>query len=262
MLLTLDIGNTNILVGLFDGSSLTAHWRLTTDRNRTGDELRLDIRSLLKEADVDGTRIRGVAVSSVVPSLNQPLINGLGAFSDAPIRFLSAANCPIPLQVDDPRAVGADRIANCIAAHDLVRGPALVIDFGTAVTFDLVSKDGAFLGGAIAPEMLLAARALTDRAAQLHAVALDVPDSVVGKTTEANLQAGIVLGFFDLVDGLVKRFQREADEKLTVIATGGRGKLFADRLDRIETYVPFLTVEGLRLWWERASQRPFLPDRE
>ena len=254
MLLTLDVGNTHIVVGLFDGPQLTAHWRLTTDRNRTSDELRLDIRNLLSEANVDGTRIRGVAISSVVPSLNQPLLDGLGAFSDAPVRFLSASRSPIPLHVDDPRSVGADRIANCIAAHNLVSGPALVIDFGTAVTFDLVSQDGAFLGGAIAPEMRLAARALTNRAAQLHAVTLDVPPSVIGKTTETNLQAGVVLGFLDLVDGLIRRFRCEAGQGLTVLATGGRGKLFAERLDQIETYVPFLTVEGLRLWWERTSQ--------
>ena len=250
MLLTLDIGNTNIVVGLFDGSRLAAHWRLTTDRNRTSDELRLDIRNLLGEANVNGSRIRGIAIASVVPSLNEPLLDGLGAFSDAPIRFLSAASSPIPLRVDNPRSVGADRIANCIAAHHLVSAAALVIDFGTAVTFDLVSKEGAFLGGAIAPEMLLAARALTNRAAQLHAVILDVPCSVIGKTTEANLQAGVVLGFLDLVDGLIKRFRREADDELVVIATGGRGKLFAERLEEIETYAPFLTVDGLRLWWE------------
>ncbi|MBN1858223.1 type III pantothenate kinase [Candidatus Bipolaricaulota bacterium] len=250
MLLTLDIGNTHIVVGLFEGPRLAAHWRLMTDRNRTSDELRLDIRGLLGEANVDGSRIVGIAVSSVVPSLNQPLLDGLGAFSDAPIRFLSAANSPILLHVDDPRSVGADRIANCIGAHHLIDGPALVIDFGTAVTFDLVSETGAFLGGAIAPEMLLAARALFDRAAQLHAVVLDVPPSVVGKTTEANLQAGIVLGFLDLVDGLIKRFRREVDGALTVISTGGRGKLFAEQLSGIETYVPFLTVDGLRLWWE------------
>lgn len=250
MLLTVDIGNTHIVVGLFDGSQLAAHWRLTTDRRRTSDELRLDIRNLLNEANVDGSSIRGIAVASVVPSLNHPLADGLGVFSEAPIRFLSAAESPIPLRVDDPRSVGADRIANCIAAHHLVDGPALVIDFGTAVTFDLVSKAGEFLGGAIAPEMMLAARALTDRAAQLHAVLLDVPESVIGKTTDANLQAGIVLGFLDLVDGLIKRFRREVGDKLTVLATGGRGKLFAECLKEIESYVPFLTVDGLRLWWE------------
>ncbi len=254
MLLTLDVGNTHIVVGLFNGPKLTAHWRLTTDRNRTSDELRLDIRNLLGEANADGTRIRGIAVSSVVPSLNQPLLDGLGAFSDAPVRFLSPNRSPIPLHVEDPRSVGADRIANCIAAHDLVNGPALVIDFGTAVTFDLVSEDGAFEGGAIAPAMQLAATALTNRAAQLYAVTLDVPPSIIGKTTETNLQAGIVLGFLDLVDGLIRRFRREAGQELTVIATGGRGKLFAERLDLIEMYVPFLTVEGLRLWWERTAE--------
>jgi len=167
------------------------------------------------------------------------------------------AELPVPLRFacDDPSRIGADRIANAIGGHALHGGPILVIDFGTATTFDLVSEDGAFLGGAIAPEMHLTARALTDRAAQLHAVALDVPKSVIGKTTAENLRAGIVLGFLDLIDGLISRFRAEYRADLRVAATGGRGKLFYEHLDAIERYEPFLTLTGLQRWWQATAER-------
>jgi len=145
--------------------------------------------------------------------------------------------------------VGADRIANCIAAHTLYGGPILVLDFGTATTFDLVAEDGSFLGGAIAPEMRLAARALTERAAQLHSVELKVPETVIGKNTVTNIQAGVVLGYLDLVDGLIRRFRNEVGTPLQVIATGGKGELFYRHLDSIQLYDPVLTLKGLRMWW-------------
>jgi len=252
MLLTYDVGNTNIVVGLFDGDRLRAHWRFGSDRNRTGDELRLTTRSLLAEAGVEPTTIDGIAVASVVPSLNVPLRGGLAALIDGPVRFLTADTSPIALRVDQPQNVGADRIANCIAGHALHGGPLLVLDFGTAINFDLVSEDGAFLGGAIAPEMRLAARALTETAAQLHSVELTIPKSVVGKNTERNLQAGVVLGYLDLVDGLIARFREEVAPDLPVLATGGKGQLFHEQLDAIEHFDPFLTQKGLQLWWEQT----------
>ncbi|UCF09654.1 MAG: type III pantothenate kinase [Candidatus Bipolaricaulota bacterium] len=254
MLLALDIGNTNIVVGLFDRQELIGHWRLTTDRNRTADELRLTMCGLLRDAGIEAERVTGIAVASVVPSLHRPLLQGFEPLFACPPRFLRAEDEPIPLDVDEPTAVGADRIANCIAAHHRYPQSVLVIDFGTAVTFDLVSPDGAFLGGAIAPEMRLAARALVDRAAQLHSVALDVPESVIGRTTADNLRAGIAFGFLDLVGGLISRFRAEVEGPLRVIATGGKGELFARHLDAIEDYDPFLTLEGLRLWWETAAR--------
>ena len=161
MLLAYDVGNTNIVVGLFDGETLVSHWRFASDRNRTGDELRLTTRSLLAEADVSPKAVKGIAVASVVPSLNMPIRTGLAPLIDGPIRFLDADTAPIPLRVDQPLNVGADRIANSIAGHALHGGPLLILDFGTAINFDLVAEDGAFLGGAIAPEMHIAARALT-----------------------------------------------------------------------------------------------------
>jgi len=253
MLLTFDIGNTNTVVGLFEGDELAAHWRFTTDRNRTADELRLTTRSLLAEAGTEADRVEGLAVASVVPSLNRPLREGLGGLLPGEIRFLTHETSPIELRVDEPWSVGADRIANSIAGHHLHGGPILVIDFGTATTFDLVSEDGAFLGGAIAPEMYLTARALTDRAAQLPSVTLEIPRSVLGKTTTANLCAGVVFGFLDLIDGLIRRFRAECGEDLKVVATGGKGELFYQQLDAIEFYDPFLTLAGLQHWWSTGA---------
>jgi len=250
MILTGDVGNTQTVLGLFDGDDLVEHWRLTTDRNRTCDELAILVRRLLKDSERPTEDVGAVALSSVVPSLYRTLHGGLEKVFGTEPQFLTPSNCGVELAVDEPHAVGADRIANTIAAFDHVGGACLVIDFGTATNFDLVSEDGAFLGGAIAPEMEIAARALTDRAAQLHAFPLEIPTSVVGKTTTANLQSGIVLGFLDLVDGLIGRFLGEVPEIGRVIATGGKAELFAENLDSIDEYVPFLTLSGLRLWWE------------
>lgn len=254
MLLTYDVGNTNIVVGLFDKAELIAHWRFASDRNRTGDELRLTTRSLLDEARVTPANIRGIAVASVVPSLNVPLRDGLASLIEGPVRFLDAGTSDISLCVEQPRDVGADRIANCIAGHALYGGPLLILDFGTAINFDLVSEDGAFLGGAIAPEMRLAARALTETAAQLYSVELEIPESVVGKNTAHNLQAGVVLGYIDLVNGLIARFRREIAADLPVLATGGKGQLFHEQLDAIEYFDPFLTQKGLQIWWEQGAR--------
>jgi len=249
LLLVLDIGNTNIVLGTFDEDTLVHQWRVTTDRNRTADELRLTIRSLLAEADIDPANITGVAIASVVPSLNVPVMKGFESLVTGKIGFLTSETSPIALDVEAPHTVGADRIANCIAAHALYGGPILVLDFGTATTFDLADADGRFLGGAIAPEMQLAARALTDRAAQLHSVELTIPQSVIGKNTATNIQAGVVLGYLDLVDGLIGRFKRELDTPLQVLATGGKGELFYRNLDSIQHYDPVLTLKGLRIWW-------------
>ncbi|MBE0634528.1 type III pantothenate kinase [Candidatus Bipolaricaulota bacterium] len=249
MLLVLDVGNTNIVLGLFRGDVLMHQWRVTSHRNQTSDELRLTVRSLLAEAAVDSREIDGVAIASVVPSLNYPLATAFEPLVGENIGFLSAETSPIILDVETPHTVGADRIANCIAAYAAHGGPILILDFGTATTFDLAAQDGRFLGGAIAPEMRLAAQALTDRAAQLHAVELNVPASVIGKNTTTNIQAGVVLGYLDLVDGLIQRFKAEVSEPLQVIATGGKGEMFYQHLDSIEHYDPVLTLKGLQIWW-------------
>ncbi len=252
MILAYDIGNTNIVVGLFDGERIAGRWRFTTRRERTPDEMRLEARSALAEAGVGPSHIRGVAVASVVPALNAPLAEGLASLLEADVLWVDARTSPIRLDVDEPWSVGADRIVDCAAGYALYGGPLLVIDFGTAVTFNLVSKDGVFLGGAIAPEMRLAADALTQRAAQLFSVSLDAPETVIGRTTASNLQAGLVLGTFDLVAGLIARFKSEVGADLRVVATGGKGQFYRRHIDTIEIYDPDLTLKGLRLCWEKA----------
>ena len=254
ILLAVDVGNTNIVIGIFQHAKLAGHWRFTTDRNRTSDELRLTLRGLFEEIGIERDQIEGAVVASVVPSLSQPLRSALSAFAGDRVRCLNADTSPIELRVDEPWSVGADRIANCVAGYRIHGGPILAIDFGTAVTFDLVSEDGAFLGGAIAPEMRLAARALFDRAAQLHSVPLEIPSSVIGKTTASNIQAGIVLGFLDMVDGLIARFRQAVGDTLRVVATGGKGKLFHEQIEAIDLYEPFLTLDGLRICWETWTQ--------
>jgi type III pantothenate kinase len=255
MLLVLDVGNTNMVFGVFRGMDLVRQWRVTTDRNRTGDELRLITRSLLAEIGADPSEIVGVAIASVVPALNLPLTRAFETLVPVPVAFLTSATSSIGLRVETPHTVGADRIANAIGGHATYGGPLLVIDFGTAVTFDLVSEEGAFLGGAIAPEMSLAAHALTERAAQLHAVELTIPDSVIGKSTATNIQAGVVLGYIDLVGGLIRRFREEASADLRVVATGGRGEMYYRQIDAIELYDPVITLKGLRIWWSRRAER-------
>ncbi|MCX6093097.1 MAG: type III pantothenate kinase [Candidatus Bipolaricaulota bacterium] len=252
MILAYDIGNTNIVVGLLDGERIAGRWRFTTRRERTADEMRLEARSALAEAGVKADAIEGVAVASVVPALNAPLAAGLRSLFHSEVLWVDARTPPIRLDVDEPWAVGADRIVDCVAGYALYGGPLLVIDFGTAVTFNLISKGGAFLGGAIAPEMRLAADALTERAAQLFSVSLDVPESVIGRTTASNLRAGLVLGTFDLVAGLIARFRQEVDPALRVLATGGKGELYHEHIKAIEFYDPDLTLKGLRLCWEKA----------
>jgi type III pantothenate kinase len=252
VILAYDIGNTNIVVGLLDGETIVSRWRFTTRRERTADEVRFEMRNVLAEAGVAPGDIRGVAVASVVPALNPPLAAGLHSLFSCDALWVDARTSPLRLEVDEPWSVGADRIANCVAGYALYGGPLLVIDFGTAVTFDLVSRDGAFLGGAIAPEMQLAADALTQRAAQLFSVSLEAPNTVIGRTTASNLRAGLVLGFFDLVAGLIARFRSEVDPNLHVLATGGKGALYCEHIDTIQFYDPDLTLKGLRLCWEKA----------
>ncbi len=254
MLLAFDVGNTNTVVGLFDGPRLVGHWRYTTERSRTADELRLTARNLLAEDGLGVNDIEAIVVASVVPSLDRPLREGLQPLTVGEVRCLDHRCSPIELCVDEPWSVGADRIANSIAAHAAYAGPVLVIDFGTATTFDLIAEDGAFLGGAIAPEMHLTARALIDRAAQLPSVTLDVPQSVIGKTTAENLRAGLVFGFLDLVGGLIARFRAVSPLPLCVVATGGKGELFFRQLEAIEHFDPFLTLSGLRRWHEQVDR--------
>ncbi len=252
MLLAIDVGNTNITIGLFQEEKLTGQWRLSTDQHKTRDELGLRIGSLLEHDGFEGKHLRKIVVSSVVPYLNRPLKEGLRKYlGEEPVFLRPGEESPIDLEVDEPRAVGPDRIANCIGAHQIYGGPGLIIDFGTAINFDLYSGTGGFLGGAISPEMEVALEALYRKAALLPEIELAVPDSVVGKTTTQTMNAGFVLGFISMIEGMIKRFEESYREELNIVATGGKGELICGEIEKIEEYEEYLALEGLRIWWDK-----------
>ncbi|MFP4588920.1 MAG: type III pantothenate kinase [Candidatus Acetothermia bacterium] len=254
-MLAIDVGNTNITIGLFRNQELLGDWRLSTDQHKTRDELGLKIKSLLDSADFPYGSIEGIAVSSVVPYLNRALQEGLIKYLSSRPRFLRAEdNQLVEILLNEPQSLGADRVANCIAASRKHEGAILIIDFGTATSFDLVSPKAQFLGGAIAPEMEIAMEALYERAALLPEIELQMPAGVVGKTTEASMKSGFVFGFISLIEGMISRFKREHGEPLTVLATGGKGQLFAEQLESIDHYEDYLVLEGLRIWWNQLQK--------
>ncbi|MCS6936468.1 MAG: type III pantothenate kinase [Candidatus Bipolaricaulota bacterium] len=255
VLLALDVGNTMTKLGLFRSEKLLADFQLASNRERTADELGLQIKALLHDLDPP----EDVIISSVVPHLNAALARAFERHFHLEPQFLSHRWGLIKLDVEEPSKVGADRIADSIGGFHLYGGPLLTINFGTATVFNLISKEGHFLGGAIAPQMEMAAAALTQRAAQLYEVELQLPNSVIGKTTEDNIRAGFVLGFLDLVRGLIERFRREARAPLRVVATGGRGEFFAKHLPEISHYDPYLTLKGLRIAWQLHQERNTAP---
>ncbi|MBS3787695.1 type III pantothenate kinase [Candidatus Bipolaricaulota bacterium] len=257
MFLGLDVGNTNITVGCFREDELVYTWRISTDQSLTPDELGITFRSLLQASGVEPEELTDAVISSVVPYLNRSLSEGLERYIGASTNFLRPVdNGLVGLQVNEPAAVGPDRVANVIGGMELYGGPGLVIDFGTATSFELYSEEGDFLGGAIAPEMETALEALVERAALLPEVELELPDSVVGKTSVDNINSGFVLGFVGMIEGLIERFKEEYDSSLQVIATGGRGRLFFNQIDQIQHFEKDLVLEGLRLWREKRREKP------
>ena len=248
MLLAIDIGNTNITFGVFDGEKLLATWRIATDVNKMPDEYAIAMLSILGHRDLTPSNITGIAMCSTVPPLNTifeelfqqylgitPLIVSPGVKTGVRIRF------------DNPKEVGPDRIANTAAAHHLYEGPVIVVDFGTATTFDVVSGDGGFLGGVIAPGIAGAAEALFTRTAALPRIELVAPNQVIGSNTISAMQSGIVSGYVGLVEGIIARIQREMGEKATVVATGGYADIIAGETSVIDSVNPDITLIGLRL---------------
>lgn len=252
MLLTVDVGNTNTVLGIFEGKELIKSWRVKTDPRTTADELWLQFNAL-----VTGYTLTGLSICSTVPATLRELRTMINTyFSEIPTTIVEpGTKTGVQLLVDNPKEIGADRIVNTLAAHTLYGGPAIVVDFGTSTNLDVVSPKGEFLGGALAPGIEISVDALASRAAQLRKVELIRPKSVIGKNTVEALQSGTIFGFAGQVDGLVDRITAELasdyDEAPTVIATGGLAPLIIGVAETIDEYEPDLTLIGLRLIHEK-----------
>jgi type III pantothenate kinase len=255
MLLVIDVGNTNTVLGLFDGDELVTHWRLTTLHDQTVDEYGILARTLFALEHVEASAIKGIIISSVVPRLDGTLQQvALRYFGLSPLFVEPETMTGMPILVDHPEEVGADRIVNAVAAYAKYGGPCIIVDFGTAITFDAVSARGEYLGGAIAPGLGISAEALFAHAARLSQVEIREPAGIIGKNTAANVQAGLFYGFIGLVDGIIERMMAALGTEVKVVATGGQAHLLARGSRFLKQVDENLTLDGLRLIWERRKQ--------
>lgn len=251
MNLVFDVGNTETTVGLFDGDTLRGHWRITSDVARTPDEIGVLLRALLAGNGFDQHAVTGVAIASVVPPITQPLAEACERWvAHARVVVIDpTSKLPIRLQVDEPLTVGADRIVNTLAASRIHKHDAIVVDLGTATTYDCVMRDGVFFGGIIAPGVRTSAETLFKRTSKLPATELVAPERAIGTRTDTNIRAGVMLGAAEAIDGLVRRIKAEwpNDEVPIVIATGGLAESFRELCDSFDVVDPYLTLVGLNL---------------
>jgi type III pantothenate kinase len=256
MLLAIDLGNTNTVFGVYDvNDKLVMHWRLSTQKDRTVDEYGILLRNLFALEKIDANKIRRVVVASVVPPLD-PVLNEMVSsyFSVKPV-FVTHENAGIPILYDDPREVGADRIVNAVAVLHKYGKPAIVVDFGTATTFDAITAAGEYRGGVIAPGIVISAEALYEHAAKLPRIEIQKPSNVIGTSTVASMQSGLFYGYVALVDGIITRMKKELGSSTRVIGTGGQAQFISPETKLIETVDSNLTLDGLQLLAARHARR-------
>lgn len=249
MLLVFDVGNTNITIGVFDDVTIKATFRLTTSTARTSDEYGLLICDLLKNKNIQAEDITAVTIASVVPKLMHSLASGIIKYlSITPLIVGIGTKTGIKIPTGNPKEIGADRVVDAVAAFEIYGGPVLVIDFGTAITYDLITADGSFMAGVTSPGLRIAANALWNETAKLPEIEIAMPDTILAKDTVTSMQAGLVFGCIGQTEYIIKRMLREAGiEKCRTVATGGLGKIISDATDVIEVYDPNLTLKGLKI---------------
>ena len=256
MLLTIDVGNTNLTLGLYEGKTLGRHWRLATDHARMPDEYGLQFLGLLENAGRSRKDLTGISLASVVPQLTARVVQAcreylsIGGVTPPLVIVDTGIKTGIKIRYEDPRAVGADRVCDAVAVMHEYGGPACVVDFGTATTFNAITRNGEYLGGAITAGINLAAEALFTRAAKLPRIDLQRPPSVIGRNTVHAMQSGLLFGYVSMVEGMVTRFRAELGDDMKVIATGGLAEVIAKETDVIQHIAPWLTLDGLRIIWE------------
>jgi type III pantothenate kinase len=251
MLFTIDVGNTNLTIGVYEGETLTHHWRLATDQKRMPDEYGLQLLGLLTNAGKDPADLTGVCLSSVVPPLTGRVTQACREYLRQEALVVDPGlKTGIRNLYEDPRAVGADRICDAAAVMHFYGGPACIIDFGTATTFNALTREGDYLGGAITAGINLAAEALFAHGAKLQPIDLQKPPSVIGRNTAHAMQSGLLFGYVSMVEGMVARFRAELGPEMKVIATGGLAGLVAKETPAIQIHAPWLTLDGLRIIWE------------